>query len=270
MTSGVVVAVDSRWVSCSLLDRYEGLLDGSDRPPKRRAPQWRSRLDRVLGPTEAAASDSASPRDYLEKFFGIPYWGRRMPEEARATYAEELVGAVHDAGGTGDGTGMSAEEAAPAVDPNPQRLRLTSHELAFIRQVAPFAGRSPRTIKRFVNVYRVLRTALPGETRLSFVGENGEALGYRATLTLLAISTGAPDLADRAMRIIETAEDDTVQALLDRLKRSLSRRDAREWTMLSGALSHLIASGNDAACVRELRRRAATVKRYSFSSEAHL
>lgn len=67
----VVVAVDVRWVEEALRKTYPGMLDG--------------------GGGGKASSSAASPRDYLEKIFNIPYWVPSVNGEGNRTFLTELM-----------------------------------------------------------------------------------------------------------------------------------------------------------------------------------
>jgi len=323
----VVVAVDARWVSRALLTRYEGLLDdhingsGGDDPAR-----------------EASLEGTASPRDYLEKIFQIPYWVQRMQGDASSSYAKELVGPVVDreAGGAAGGSRANDVNGGPVarrkpdvetvdpavgdaaaagvadddtqavnddpasdpdrrddqrdpdepddqddskdnvvwVEPNPESLRLTTHERDFLSQLAPYAGRSPRTIKRFVNVYRLLRTGLSQETLSGLVGEKGNSSTYRAIIAQLAIVTGAPSLACRYFEILgppQEADDGmTPTTLLTGLKTNQEFTDAGEWSVVQACLAAVKELDDSNGMIDEMRQYAAVVRRYSFSARSYL
>jgi hypothetical protein len=207
----VVVAVDARWVSRALIDRYRGLLDDEAKPSRRRS----------------AAATSAY--DYLEKIFQIPYWVRPMEGAASEVFVGSLVGAgvvveaplpssadlpqpesdqpprVDLPPDTPPGAeilprrpptaaAQARGDAAP-VDPRPETLTLSRSETELMRRLAPYLGQSPRRAKRFVNVYRLVKAGLPQSRIDALVGRGGASPGYRALLTQLAIVTGAPRTA---------------------------------------------------------------------------
>ncbi len=93
----VVVAVDARWVSRALVKQYQGLLN-ADLPENG---------SNIISTAEIAAG-TATPRDYLEKIFQIPYWIRRMHGDASQDYAKELIGPIDDDAGD-DGQPSSTE-----------------------------------------------------------------------------------------------------------------------------------------------------------------
>lgn len=94
----------------------------------------------------------------------------------------------------GDPTGVSIPETKVVSADGPkltiESLRLTEDEIEAMKGFAPLIGRSPRATKRFVNIYRLIKAAVP-------VAEQGEFLGggFRLPMLLLAVSTQAPSLA---------------------------------------------------------------------------
>ena len=60
--------------------------------------------------------------------------------------------------------------------------------------LAPLLGRSPRALKRFVNVYRLIKARLTPHERQVFLGSDALP-DYVAVLFLLAVDTGAPSAA---------------------------------------------------------------------------
>jgi hypothetical protein len=91
----VVVGVDARWVSRSLALRFRTL--------------WRQRGGRAAGdPNEAAAT----PEDYLEKIFQIPFWLEPMGDDVTRDYIRALVAPSLPGTGDGGGDGRGAGRAA--------------------------------------------------------------------------------------------------------------------------------------------------------------
>ncbi|HST62899.1 MAG TPA: P-loop NTPase fold protein [Longimicrobium sp.] len=108
-----------------------------------------------------------------------------------------------------DGVTDEAEAAAgdEAEELSPEALLIHPEEITAIEDLAPLLGRSPRALKRFVNVYRLIKASLtPYEmqgwmARPAFL--NASALpDYQAVLFLLAVDTGAPAAAPAIFRAI--------------------------------------------------------------------
>jgi hypothetical protein len=196
----VVVAVDARWVSRSLAQHFPGLLTagapGSSDP-------------------SAASSGHATPNDYLEKIFQIPFWLRQPGSGAIRQMVRGLVGGGpapvptdrhaelhHD-------DGASPPRLAGAVfrhrqhDPRASSLEVRPEEEAYMEKLAPLLGRSPRALKRFVNVYRLLKASLRSEELDGFLEPAaGGGPPYQDVLLLLALVTGLPDLSDALLDVL--------------------------------------------------------------------
>lgn len=150
----VVVAVDSRWLSFALTDEL-GALDSLNRGGRK-----------------------ATPQDYLEKIFQLPFWVQPLSIDGRGSLVhgllESSVSAPSGSGATGGANGgglalgpreeelltamLSRRGAAPQLDAH--LLALTPDDLSFMESLAPLLGDTPRRVKRFVNVTQLL-LALP-------------------------------------------------------------------------------------------------------------
>ncbi|HUE97594.1 MAG TPA: P-loop NTPase fold protein [Longimicrobiaceae bacterium] len=259
----VVVAVDSRWLSRSLLTHYEKLLG-------------------VHGGNGTGDSDHATPDNYLEKIFQIPFHVRPLTDGAQHRILLGLLGPLADGDGAKSGNGAapaaggmtatnsgdadaavaagggaashsegggdahssaaspgSAEtaDAPPNANFPPDeppdltvdRMRIRSGELAFMESLRPLLGRTPRSMKRFVNVYRLLTAIADGRDLDFYVEPNdppaeggpedgpehasadapgsapapAEPPPYQIAMFLLAVVTGLPGIAPDILHPIE-------------------------------------------------------------------
>lgn len=80
----VVVGVDARWVTRSLQESYEWFRQEDDEARKREDHE----------PDEQHDLEGATPHDYLEKIFQIPFWLRPMEEEQCKSFIEGLTAQV--------------------------------------------------------------------------------------------------------------------------------------------------------------------------------
>jgi hypothetical protein len=218
----VVVGVDMRWVERALRLHHKTLLD----------------------------SGGAEPRDYLEKIFQIPFWlepldadasrsmlrgilgsaaplpqtdGATMPAPTAGTSPSELTET------TAVGEGVPSPEApaepvapsrraiplpvAPPRDLYPRSLEVGDVELAAMDELAPLLGRSPRALKRFVNTYRLIKVR--AQDPAVFLREDEPIAQYRATLLLLALATGVPNLAGPFLDKVVDGREGVVEDHLD-------------------------------------------------------
>jgi N-acetyl-anhydromuramyl-L-alanine amidase AmpD len=207
----VVVGVDSRWLLLSLEDHYAAL------GGRTRGRDGRSRR-------------LSTPQNYLEKIFQIPFTLRLMRPDgfgkllgsmvtvrpaAPVTPAPTPLAAEHiqpveaPADGLANLTELSAADHAAlmrvgdgfddgehdedgehhGIDLMPPALELESWEATFLCALHPLIG-SPRSAKRFVNVYQFIRARLGGDALDRFRDEKGGE--YQVAALLLAALVGFP------------------------------------------------------------------------------
>jgi hypothetical protein len=258
----VVVGVDARWLSRSLTKHYQGLLDSSERNDD---------------------NGSASPQDYLEKIFQIPFWLRPMPLDATGRLLDALTATQassdSDPGGkegeeeeqkTSDAPGSKGpgrtrhpeegdrapfggdsgeptppqppdtetrtrsqdSESRAVREPPAYNLRIsptevTQSERNFMQVLRPMLGRSPRSLTRYVNIFRLLK-AVDQHDRTA---DHGDRPGAQrdpddVTMFLLAVLTAYPDVAqpllsEMARRRAEDEADDSLTAVVRRVRRQV-------------------------------------------------
>ncbi|MEQ9124159.1 MAG: P-loop NTPase fold protein, partial [Alphaproteobacteria bacterium] len=214
----VVVGVDARWLEKSLLEYYKDKLDTG-------------------GDGDAALSGQATVHDFLEKIFQIPVRLRRLstlPGDAYRSYIRAAAGPVSygDAGGPsrddGEASGGRTEihpvdveikPAPPAAGAAAEQVRLTREEVGLFETLGPVVGKTPRAIKRFVNLYRLMRGMRRGLALDEFLGVGappGAARPYAAVQFWLAADVGLPETqATRLRRAIAAANAaDSIEAIM--------------------------------------------------------
>lgn len=217
----VVVGVDARWLSRSLAKHYHGQLI-------------------PVGEANDGQEDSASPADYLEKIFQIPFWLRPLETEAEDGSYARLVDSLVVArkvepttnGGPEPDTGKKGSEAEeggggslaaeldarieqllaagefpaepPSLELSAELVTLTEAEVTLLKKLGGLAGRSPRAVKRLVNVYRLVRSHYKGPALEEFLGGGEVPAPCASVLFWLAADVG---LSMREMTILrETIE----------------------------------------------------------------
>jgi seryl-tRNA synthetase len=256
----VVVAVDARWMKRSLKERYPLMLSDVAASHKGEA---------VRGQAENVANDltvgvTATPDDYLEKIFQVPFWIRPLEPAACGEFVRRLTAndvespivplksdqdrsapgpvvplpsdvrnkrPIEEKGvkppqdlGSKDETIRNSSRLTPPppphtdteaakywtkVESNPRALYLTQEEREYMVSLAPVIGRSPRAVKRFVNCYRLLKSA-SDPVELDRASQKGT---FRMTMLLLGIVTGFPEAS----------------ALFDDLRRAHPEKAAALW-----------------------------------------
>jgi hypothetical protein len=148
---------------------------------------------------------------------------------------------------------------------DPSKLVLRDFELEYIQELAPYIGRSPRRVKRFVNIYRLLRASIrPGADAVNFIGTRENPGEHRAALALLAVLTGAPTLAPEIMKVLrESPPSHSLSKLRDGISGRLNGRDSDELEAALGALEFFRASTKEKN-LRRLQKWGPVIVRYSF------
>jgi KAP family P-loop domain len=210
----VVVAVDARWVARSLRDQYRQL-EGPD----------------------------ASPEDFIEKIFQVPFWVRPLDPETRQTM---IRGLITPSLATDAAAGASSESGDPAIgvteadlpeftnlvtsfgdttgeDPpwlDAAALTVSQDELRWMEKAAPLLGNTPRAVKRFANVYLLLRSM--GR------GRGWASRPHGQLVVLLAIGTNLPHLADAVFKAVEAAANEPLTLAEAVPPESMDNREERE------------------------------------------
>jgi hypothetical protein len=104
-----------------------------------------------------------------------------------------------------DTTPETGSPAKPAIDLNPEHLRIETWEREFMKKLFLLIP-SPRAAKRFVNIYRLVRASVDKHQHEIFVGDETQGQ-YRAVLLLLAILTGYPAEATKILGELKERED---------------------------------------------------------------
>ncbi|HTA96434.1 MAG TPA: P-loop NTPase fold protein [Solirubrobacteraceae bacterium] len=234
----VVVAVDPRWLLQSLRLHYAEMLTQKTQ-------------NAGLSPEEADLW-GASPIDYLEKIIQVPFTLRPMNKRAATSLVHDLMGegdAMPSEAAVEDGSGDASFEADAArtsddlettppygettstpprteTDPDPysekepdidstefisRPIVLTDPERDFAATIAHDL-RTPRAVKKFTNLYRLLRAGLDehsGQLDRFLTGEDGEAAEYQAALILLAAIIAFPESASVFLLHLVSSADGT-------------------------------------------------------------
>jgi hypothetical protein len=225
----VVVAVDARWLSQSLQAHYKKLL-AANSP--------RNSIDISKG-----FSRQASPQDYLEKIFQIPFWVRPLAEEARINIVKGLLkrngkqsSDTHGEVSNIQVVGQPAFEATidtiigeepvsdslilphggrlldlkAKTDLKPEGLDIEKIELNFMNELSSLLGQTPRSVKRFVNVYRLIKVISLNQ-KAKFVEDRPDA-DFKLVLFLLAVLTGLPTISREFFRQLRAERSEFEQS----------------------------------------------------------
>ena len=155
---------------------YQNLVEALLKPlPPRKRPGAASK-----SATEPPAGTGTAPEDG-------PLEGREHEPEGASAPAGEAGTSAHE------GDEAPAEKAF--VPFPPQQLEFTAWEKNDIHQLWPMF-QTPRTIKRFINIYRLLRAGLSSDEAITaFEGTEANPGQYQVALILLAAITAFPNVA---------------------------------------------------------------------------
>jgi hypothetical protein len=220
----VVVGVDSRWLLRSLEETY---------------PTLQANTAKRAGWTEEEIwAWQSTPQNYLEKVFQIPYNLRPMTQSGFEQLVDSILPPVEvtessdasdlDSTLSNSEESLSPEQPIPSssepirqiseIDLTPETLSITLAERDFISELASLIP-SPRTAKRFINIYRLIRAQLSPTGLDTFIGNSESPGEHRVVVLLLAILTGFPRQAPSIFRqILESHRELNWQALVEMMK----------------------------------------------------
>lgn len=282
----VVIAVDPNWLLQSLRLHYAELLAA-----------------------DAAADDEeawhSGPLDYLEKIIQMPFALRPMNPDSVRSLVHGLLPVEQPAAETYDGardasagaaapadsaaaTTTGASAAAPAPPPPPSRrpaapratpslsprsLALSKAERDFAVEVARVLP-TPRSVKKFTNLYRLLRAGLDehgGQLDRLLADDGADAPEYSAVLILLAAIIRFPEESSDALLCLGDLRPDAApdrrpwSGYVEELRARGERFD--EVAAFFDAIAPTSANGEPPSWTREpFRRWALEVSRYSFAT----
>jgi ATPases with chaperone activity, ATP-binding subunit len=295
----VVVGVDPRWLLHSLTQHSTAFQEAAS------------------GDTNGSSQWRSTPLNYLEKIFQIPFTLRPMektgfgnligsltagkkreempvgtgkaveqktqPASAAAS-SEKTSGAQTVGANAAANTQAAASSSGEVVEEkkipmDSEALRLETWERNCMKELDELIP-SPRSAKRFVNVYRLLRGSVDEAEWTGFIGDENNGL-YRPVLMLLAILTGYPAEATEILRsIIErrmpgtpARATTTFWALIDEFEKSYATSpspapasDGQQWRELIDRLRKLRKVVRDDQKCSDLIDYAPQIARYSFQS----
>jgi hypothetical protein len=285
----VVVGVDARWVKRSLNLRYK---------------------DQLWSP-ENSGWDGATPQDYIEKIFQIPFWLEPLSADSTRRYLEGLLAAsppttrrgqpetaTDESGQVASDTAgeasrkpgtvaeqspterapvasgfkpvelSAAAEEEPASESLPDLLEIEPLEQDFMLELAALVRRTPRAVKRFVNIYRLFRASRTIGQLNAFLGAEDAPGLYREALLLLGLLTAAPDIAPQVFAFLRQAAGTNLEDALNGIDHTEPPFSLPAWTMIESDLRELVETlaekGAPPLRLDALREQLPDAARYSF------
>jgi len=298
----VVVAVDARWLIRSLEYHHRELFGRGDRGGKSRDAGEGNGGGRSGSADSQAGEHVATPINYLDKIFQIPFALQPPTPAAAAGYLRELLPKPtrtarpapalssaareepDDATGSIPATGPEATPTghdppghrveamepggATAVELPPPALQVSPVEVEFMTRLGGLLP-TPRAVKRLVNVYRLVRIGIRGLDLAGFVGDD-EGGPFQAVQVLLAILVGHPEFA-REMFLLILADasgqsgEEHYKDLAAVVERAGSMAgDVPSFRIIHSFLSQIKDEAPRAVSMAECRRWCPQLARYSF------
>jgi len=319
----VVVGVDVRWVSKSLLKRYGTMLTND---------AHEAGTDAMI---KRELRGNATPFDYLEKIFQIPFRLNPISDKQGKIYLASLLEndvVIEEESPEAEIEGQIDLSEAYSNDPPPGNasfppparsttvesketsdieifsleqmgeqylekmltplpefeipdlpfkagpVKITKEEFEFIRDLKPIAGHSPRALKRFVNVARLIKS-----NRKWVPAHKGiEYPPYFACLTLLAVVVGSPWMAPLLFALIhKNTEEIQLGDFLKKMERKHGKKIDRhdnineEWDRFREFVINIESSKTHLGCIpnfkmAHLKKIVPIVSRFSFRASDNI
>ncbi len=301
----VVVGVDARWLQHSLAKHYDEQLSALDKPEPGKAavtdylekifqiPFWLRPLsvaqDGKEGTYERLVDDLASVAR------PAPTSGPQSRTNPSQTTAIPLSGSTAHLADPASGNAPLSLRAAAGVATEPPLLtrteievrkavELEDAEINLMKALGLLVGKSPRAVKRFINLYRLIRARRVGEELEDFLGRRGKAPVYPAVMFLLAIDAGLTTAeAESVHATIESymenfdssASDSVAEALdVEERKPPIPEPQLKDlmhiYPVLNSAVAAVDRAMGNAFRIEHLRSVAPEVRRYSFRQQVRV
>lgn len=248
----VVVGVDPRWVKNALLKKYELQFTGE-----------------MNGYSSSKSLNAIESIDYLEKIFQVPFHLKEASDDSVKDMLKTLIQSridpleekeINNTEEISNGKSEIIEDAnipyggdtqtTTVISTNklnhlPKSLTLSKKEIELMQDLSPIIGNNPRAIKRFVNVYQIVRAH--EELTYNIAEKESEFL---IIMFLLALPVGPFSKLTPAFKNYITNQDNQLKPLsfflgtnykvdgLDKLKHDLyvEMSDKKSFQVLQGQL----------------------------------
>jgi hypothetical protein len=188
--------------------------------------------------------------------------GKKKPSQAPATPSGKGAPAPPagaGAAGTQPRPVVSLKQVIERIGPKPQGLKIRQREVDFMQELAAIAGRSPRSVKRFINVYRLLKVSEAAAESENFLDGKQE---FRAVLFLLAVLTGRIDVSERFVHALLRQPP---SGALDDLEEALTGlHNDRPWELFTEELERFCVQHGNEIKVDSLQKWLRPALRFSF------
>nr|WP_232475978.1 P-loop NTPase fold protein [Sphingomonas formosensis] len=225
----VVVAVDAQWLARSLEGQHN--LSGNASGPN--ASDYLEKIFQIpfwIRPIRATPGDSAGWERlqlYIRRLLGRPaedeHDAVELADDADDDANSDVVGEiVHNHGNPGF-SALEPRSADVTFIESRRALRLEPIEIDLMAALAPLAAKSPRSVKRMVNLYRLIRVRIPLSNLAEFLSPERSTRGanFATILFALACEVGLPRrLADFVADATQSMEGAHWEAMIEAVLRN--------------------------------------------------
>jgi hypothetical protein len=156
---------------------------------------------------------------------------------------------------------------------NQQHLEIIIEEKEFIGELTSLLGRSPRSLKRFVNTYRLIKAGLSEEELDSFLSKKSGLSDFQIVLFLIAVDTGIPSVSEKlfqsfqkiSINSLEMADNSTLLDL-NWLLANFKDNNSSDWLRVKSWLENNRSKLEDKQSLKRIGNWIRRVARYSFQS----
>src|SRR5205085_9116036 len=171
--------------------------------------------------------------------------------------------------GSNDGEDGAGEDDEEKIDLEPQSLKLNDKEIKHMKELTPLIGRSPRSVKRFLNCYRLIKVGMRPAQLKTFMGEDGQSGEYEAVMILLGVITGSPSISlyfiEELEKYSKMENPGSLQSFLDKLDKNPEIHSQPDWPRVKEFLESHVRLGEDSVKMfSTLIAITPRVSRYSF------
>ncbi len=231
----VIVGVDPRWLNNALSEKYKNLFGSVEDKKSNIQPNKQSNATKQTEELFSDLAGVATSYDYLEKIFQIPFALKPITKTGREKLIKYLIreeleketntttdlkdtqmppgesnpnpipdSPLPNGGQSPEGNGINQPEAEKIKSAKKvkERLVFTSSELLYMQQISSLFGKTPRTINRYVNIYRIVKA----HGSLKVVGDYSKE-EFMPIMFTLAIIVGCSSFSEEFIAAISEADD---------------------------------------------------------------
>jgi hypothetical protein len=265
----VIVGVDPRWLNNALSEKYRTLFGSNGNPAPRQDHEQTGPGVPQDGPL---LTGIATSYDYLEKIFQIPFalkpinkTGREkliaylMKDEMRqeTDISVNQADQIQDAGEDTNQIQPSLQPAAPTAHQKQEearrikeKLEFTKKEKEYMQRISFLFGRTPRSINRYINIYRIIKA----HGSMKITGDFSED-EYVPIMFILGVIVGYSTNAEEFIAEITKSDDkDSFKVFID--KSSLNQKLKDEINKLSTDVEGIM--------MKDFKRNLDLISRFSF------